>query len=81
MSCHNCGCPVGALLQDGRMIEVVAEKEYGDKRPRKHSVWACSEECAIQALGCAKYGNKTSSWPITLDQWRPMARRALKGKQ
>lgn len=79
-SCANCGLPPNALSQDGLSIEVLAEKQYGDKRARKQTVWVCSSECAVQALGCAKYSTKTSGWPVTLDQWRPIARRQLKEK-
>jgi hypothetical protein len=81
-SCHNCGCPPGANSNPGQNIVVTAtSKEYGEKRPRKSAVWCCSEECCVQALGISKYGTKTSSWPVTLNQWRPIARRQLKEPQ
>ena len=78
MACHNCGLPERSLSQDGQSIQIQLEKGYGEKRPRKSTVWVCTEECAIQALGISKHGAKTSSWPITLAQWTPMARRILK---
>jgi hypothetical protein len=78
MTCHNCGCPQGALIQDGRSVQIQLAAGYGEKRPRKSTVWVCSDFCAIQALGISKHGAKTSSWPITLAQWTPIAKRILR---
>jgi hypothetical protein len=72
MTCFNCSCPEGAATDPGRQIVVTGDRRYGDKRPRKCTVWCCSDECAIQALGISKYGRKTSAWPITLDQFRAL---------
>ena len=81
MTCWNCGIPQdSASAENGQSLEIKGEKQYGDKRPRKKTIWVCSGECAVQTLGQAKYGIKTSSWPITLDQFRPIARRQLRRK-
>ena len=74
-TCENCAIPEGACGNIGTTIQVGAEKRYGDKRARKVTVWCCSEECAVQASGISQYGPKTSSWPVTLDQYRTLFRR------
>ena len=78
MACHNCGLPERSLSQDGQSIQIQLEKGYGEKRPRKSTVWVCTEECAIQALAVSKYGHQTSKWPVTLDQARTIIRREMK---
>jgi hypothetical protein len=72
--CHNCGCPPGALKSAGRSIQVATALEYGQKRARKTTVWVCTDECAVQALGQAKYGTNTCKWPVTLNQFRSTVR-------
>ena len=69
-ACHNCGLPPGTLTNPGLTIQVASKLEYGQKRARKASVWVCCRECAVQALGQAKYGLATSKWPVTLAQFR-----------
>ena len=75
MTCHSCGCPEHALSQKGQTVQIQLEKGYGEKRPRKSTVWTCSEDCALQALACSKYGNQTSKWPVTWPQARTIIRR------
>jgi len=70
--CHNCGLPEGALRNVGQTISITAATEFGDKRTRKHSVWCCTDECAVQALAISKYGKSSFRWPITLAQFRAM---------
>ena len=77
MTCQNCGCPQGALIQDGRSVHIQLAAGYGEKRPRKSTVWVCSDECAIQAMGISKYGPATFRWPVTLAQARPIMKREL----
>jgi len=74
-SCHNCSIPQGACGNVGQTLQVGAEKQYGDKRSRKVTVWTCSENCAVQASGISKYGPATFRWPVTLDQHRALFRR------
>jgi hypothetical protein len=74
MTCHNCGLPQGTLSSAGRSIQITAKLEYGQKRARKQTVWCCTDECAVQALGQAKYGLATSKWPVTLSQFRSTVR-------
>jgi hypothetical protein len=78
VTCFNCGLPERTLSQDGKSIQIQLAVGYGEKRPRKSTVWVCSDFCAIQALGISKHGAKTSSWPITLAQWTPIAKRILR---
>jgi hypothetical protein len=78
MTCNNCGLPEHALSQDGQTVQIQLDKSYGEKRPRKSTVWCCSEECAVQALAASKYGHQTSKWPVTLDQARTIIRREMK---
>jgi len=70
--CHNCGLPEGALRNPGRTASVTAAAQFGDKRSRRHSVWCCTDECAIQSLAISKYGKSSFRWPITLAQFRAM---------
>jgi hypothetical protein len=46
--------------------------ENNFSRERKITVWVCSDECAIQAMGIAKWGSATHKWPISLAQYRAM---------
>lgn len=69
MTCHNCGCPDGALLCDGRKLEVTVRAENAYRRDRKQTVWVCSDECGVQALFVAKYG-ATHRAPMTLQKFR-----------
>ena len=71
-SCHNCSMPEGQATDPGRYIVVAGDRRFGDKRPRKCTVWVCCDECGVHALGQSKYGKKTSSWPVTLDQFRAL---------
>ena len=71
-SCHNCSMPEGQATDPGRSIVVMGDVRFGDKRPRKATVWVCCDECGVQALGQSKYGKKTFSWPVTLDQFRAL---------
>jgi len=75
MTCHSCGCPEHALSQKGQTVQIQLEKGYGEKRPRKSTVWTCSEDCALQDLACSKYGNQTSKWPVTWPQARTIIRK------
>jgi hypothetical protein len=70
MNCENCGLPPGATHDPGRTFEITKRALNAFHRDRKATVWACSDECAIQALGVAKYGSATHRWPITLAQFR-----------
>jgi hypothetical protein len=65
------------LIQDGRSVQIQLAAGYGEKRPRKSTVWVCSDECAIQAMGISKYGPATFRWPVTLAQARPIMKREL----
>jgi hypothetical protein len=75
MNCQNCNVPQGACGNVGQSIVIGAEKQYGDKRARKVTVWCCSEECAVQASGISEYGPASFRWPVTLDQYRTLFRR------
>lgn len=70
MNCHNCGLPKGALKNDGREVQVEVRASNGFQRNRKISVWVCTDECGIQALGVSKWGPVTHRWPVTLAQFR-----------
>jgi len=67
LSCENCGIPEGALLSPGQKVKVKRSAKY---RTVKHSVWCCSDNCAIQTLATALYGPASHKWPITLAQFR-----------
>ena len=73
MSCHSCGMPPGTTSNPGRHVEVTLEPEYGSKRQRKVKVWCCCDECAVQALGTAKWG-PSHKWPISLAKFRSTVR-------
>ena len=73
--CHNCGVHEGSLLTEGQTVEVVLQAENKFHRDKKSTVWTCSEECKLQALAISKYGHKTSSWPVTLNQARTLLKR------
>lgn len=73
MSCRNCGLPEGTNPSPGRNVSITLAPEYGAKRQRKVSVWCCSDECAWQALGTAKYG-PSHRWPISLAKFRSITK-------
>ena len=77
MTCHNCGLPERALSQDGQTIQIQLAAGYGEKRPRRSTVWVCTEECALQAMAQSRYGSASSKWPVNLDQARTVFRREL----
>lgn len=70
MTCENCGLPEYAVNGEGRRLQVTRRAENNFRRDRKVTVWCCSDDCATQTLAVAKYGNRTSTWPITLAQFR-----------
>jgi len=72
--CENCGLPEG-VLGDGEKVEIVRRAENGFNRDRRATVWVCSAECGAQTFGISKYGSKTSTWPVTLNQIRSQYRR------
>lgn len=74
MNCENCGVPQGALLSEGQTIQITRRAENRFKLDRKTTVWACTDECAIQALAISKYGPATHKWPITLSQFRAVTK-------
>ena len=73
MACANCGLPEGTDSNKGRTIQLTQAPEYGSKRQRKAAAWVCSDECAYQALGLAKYG-PSHKWPISLAKFRSATR-------
>jgi hypothetical protein len=78
MTCANCGLPEGTDGNKGHAIQITQPPEYGAKRSRKASVWCCSAECAVQALGTSKWG-PSHKWPVSLDKFRstrPLEKRA-----
>src|SRR5207253_637553 len=68
-TCHNCGLFSDCVSSGVRIALTIRAGAY---RPRdsKRTIWCCSDECAIQALGIARFGPAASKWPITLSQFR-----------
>jgi hypothetical protein len=69
MTCYNCGLPEGTNGDKGRSIQITLKPENGYQRSRKLSVWCCSDECSVQALGLAKWG-PSHKWPVSLAKFR-----------
>lgn len=69
-NCHNCGLPSDCCLSEGYRIRIIRKAENEYQRDSKRAVWCHSKECAVQALGIARYGSATHKWPITLAQFR-----------
>lgn len=76
MTCENCGIAEGALLDAGHRIQITRRAENNFKRESKATVWVCTEECGVQALGVSKYGKASHKWPVTLAQFRATVKRA-----
>lgn len=70
MTCENCGLPEGAHAEKGHRIQITREAVNSFKRASKATVWVCSRECGVQALGVSKYGRASCKWPVTLAQFR-----------
>jgi len=70
-NCYNCGLPYDAIGGAGRSLPLETKPQTAFRqRASKHTVWCCSDECAIQALAQAKYGTATHKWPVTLTEFR-----------
>lgn len=76
-TCINCGLPEHSLSQEGQTIQIQLKAGYGEKRPRRSTVWVCTEECALQAMCISRYGENTAKWPITMAQGRVIMRKEL----
>ena len=59
-----------ATSTEGVEVTLQIRAENSFQRNHKRTVWCHSEECAVQALGQARYGSVTHKWPITLAQFR-----------
>ena len=75
MSCENCGLPPGAHTGQGHTVTVIRKAENGFQRDKKATVWVCSGECGVQAIGMSKYGRASHKWPVTLAQVRSQVKR------
>ncbi len=75
MNCENCGLPPGALFDQGHRITITRRAENNFKRDSKATVWVCSRECGVQALGVSKYGRASCKWSVTLAQVRAWVKR------
>lgn len=73
MNCHNCSLPDTGNGK-GHNVTITIKPENGYQRQRKATVWTCCKECAVQAVGVAKYGLATHRWPISLAQLRSTVR-------
>ena len=73
--CESCGLPEWAVSGEGLPVTITVKAENRFKRDSTKTVWACSEECAVQIYGISKYGKLTSKWPVTRAQLRAIYRK------
>ena len=78
-TCTNCGLPEWAVSGEGLPVTITVKAENRFKRDSTKTVWACSEECAVQTYGISKYGKLTSKWPVTRAQLRAIYRKMTSG--
>ena len=74
-ACQSCGLPEWAVSGEGLPVTITVKAENRFKRDSTKTVWACSEECAVQIYGISKYGKLTSKWPVTRAQLRAIYRK------
>lgn len=71
-TCETCGLPSWAVTGEGVVVQIEEKAANNFQRSHRRTVWCCSESCTVQALAISKYGPNSSTWPITLAQFKAM---------
>ena len=80
-TCQSCGLPDYGCDNAGFNFQIAFRAANKFLRDSKRTAWCCSEECAVQTLVTAKYGEVTHRWPISLAEFKktPECRSFLQG--
>jgi hypothetical protein len=77
-SYHMCGLPSWSVT-GGITTRLRVKASYGQKSDRWHTVWCCSNDCAIQSHAVAEMGPATRHWPVTLAEYAALNRDRILG--